>query len=103
MSKSTIAHLTPHRYAFEPRTFFECESLAAAGFEVVLVAPHEEDVVRNGVRVLGLPRYRNRLDRVTRLAFLCVWRALRERPAIFHLHEPDLLPWGCSCACWASR
>lgn len=93
-ARRVVAHLTPHRYAFEPRTFFECESLAAAGFEVVLVAPHEGDVVRNGVRVLGLPRYRNRLDRVTRLAFLCVWRALREKPAIFHLHEPDLLPWG---------
>jgi len=92
--RPVVAHLTPHRYAFEPRTFFECESLAAAGFDVVLVAPHETDVMHNGVRVRALPRYRNRLDRITRLAFLCVWRALREKPEVFHLHEPDLLPWG---------
>ena len=94
MSKVTIAHLTPHHQAFDPRIFFECRSLVGAGFDVVLVAPCAKDLIRDGVRVLGLPRYRNRLDRVTRLAFLCVWRALREKPAIFHLHDPEMIPWG---------
>ena len=64
-----IAHLTPHRDPFEPRTFFECASLAEAGFEVVLVAPHDRDLVRDGVQLLAVPRYRSRLERVTSAAW----------------------------------
>lgn len=89
-----IAHLTPHRDPFEPRTFFQCQSLAEAGFEVVLVAPHDRDLERDGVRLLAVPRYRGRLERVTRTAWRTVRRGLAARPALFHIHDPELIPWG---------
>lgn len=89
-----IAHLTPHRDPFEPRTFFEALSAAAAGCDVVIVAPFKGDKIREGVRVLGIPRYRSRLERVTLTSWRCVRRAMAERPDIYHLHEPDLIPWG---------
>jgi glycosyltransferase involved in cell wall biosynthesis len=89
-----VAHLTPHRDPFEPRTFFECASLAAAGFEVVLVAPHDRDLCRDGVRLLAVPRYRSRLERVTLTAFRTVRRGLGARAALYHIHDPELIPWG---------
>jgi glycosyltransferase involved in cell wall biosynthesis len=89
-----IAHLTPHRDPFEPRTFFQCVSLAEAGFEVVLVAPHDRDLTRDGVRLLAVPRYRSRLERVTRTAWRTVRRGLAARPALYHIHDPELIPWG---------
>lgn len=89
-----IAHLTPHRDPFEPRTFFECMSLAEAGFEVVLVAPHEHDLSRDGVRLLAVPRYRSRLERVTVTALRTIGRGLAARPALVHIHDPELIPWG---------
>jgi glycosyltransferase involved in cell wall biosynthesis len=89
-----IAHLTPHRDPFEPRTFFECVSLAEAGFDVVLVAPHDGDLSRDGVRLLGVPRYRSRLERVTRTAWRTVRRGRAAKPALYHIHDPELIPWG---------
>lgn len=41
-----------------------------------------------------MPRYRNRLERVTLTACRVVRRAWRERPAVFHFHDPELIPWG---------
>jgi glycosyltransferase involved in cell wall biosynthesis len=89
-----IAHLTPHRDPFEPRTFFECLSLAEAGYDVVLVAPHDGDLVRDGVRLLGVPPYRSRLERVTTTAWRTVRRGWAARPALVHIHDPELIPWG---------
>ena len=94
MATIKVAHLSPHRDPFEPRTFFEALSGAAAGLDVIVVAPHERDETREGVRILAIPRYRNRLERVTITCWRCVRRAMAERPDIYHLHEPDLIPWG---------
>ena len=94
MATIKVAHLSPHRDPFEPRTFFEALSGAAAGLDVMVVAPHERDETREGVRILGIPRYRHRLERVTITCWRCVRRAMAERPDIYHLHEPDLIPWG---------
>lgn len=95
MSKTRVVHLTSHHNILDNRVFYrECRSLVAAGYDVALVAPHERDELRDGVRVLGVPRYRNRLERVTVTAFRAVRRALAERPAIIHFHDPDLIPWG---------
>ena len=93
--KTKVAHLTSHHNILDNRIFYrECRSLAAAGYEVVLVAPHDRDEIRDGVQMLGVPRHRNRLQRVTLTAFRVVRRALREQPAIFHFHDPELIFWG---------
>lgn len=95
MTKIKVAHLTSHHNILDNRIFYrECRSLAVAGYDVVLVAPHERDEIRDGIRVLGVPRHRNRFTRVTATAFQVVHRALRERPAIIHFHDPELIPWG---------
>lgn len=89
-----IAHLTPMRDPFSARTFAQSKGSVRDGFEVVIVAPHDRDESRDNVRIRALPTARNRLDRITRICLLCTQRALAERPDIYHLHDPDLVPWG---------
>lgn len=93
--KTKIAHLSSHHNILDNRIFYrECRSLAAAGYDVVLVAQHDRDEIRDGIRILAVPRYRGRLERVTLTAFRVVHRAWRERPAVFHFHDPELIAWG---------
>lgn len=95
MPSAKIAHLTSIHNILDNRIFYrECRSLAAAGYEVFLIAQHDRDELRDGVRILGVPHPRYRLERMTRTAWRVVCRAWHERPAVFHLHDPELIPWG---------
>jgi glycosyltransferase involved in cell wall biosynthesis len=81
--------------AFDIRIFEkECRSLAQAGYQVTLVAPHLRDEEAGGVHVHAIPEARGRLSRMTRT----VWRVYREavrRPAeVYHFHDPELIPAG---------
>jgi glycosyltransferase involved in cell wall biosynthesis len=93
LTRTKIAHLSSVHPPRDPRIVLkECSTLAAAGMEVVYVCPHAQDESVNGVRVHAVPFRRGRLSRVTATAF-DVWKtALREKPAVFHVHDPELLP-----------
>lgn len=70
----------------------QAKTLAAAGYDVVLLAAGQEKPSEDsGIRVVGLPPWSNRLKRMT----LHVWQALllayRERADLYHLHDPELL------------
>lgn len=94
MPVTRIVHLTPIRDPFEPRTFFEAQGAAAAGFAVTVVAPHAADEQRDGVTVLAVPRARNRLERITWTSFRCLRRGLAAKADIYHLHDPEFVLWG---------
>ncbi|HUR91685.1 MAG TPA: glycosyltransferase family 4 protein [Gemmatimonadaceae bacterium] len=93
MTRTKVAHLSSVHPPRDPRIVLkECSTLAAAGMDVVYVCPHTRDENVSGVRVRAVPLRRGRLSRVT-ATVLDVWKtALRERPAIFHIHDPELLP-----------
>jgi glycosyltransferase involved in cell wall biosynthesis len=94
MAGVKVVHLSSHHEPFDNRVFArECQSLAQAGYDVTLIVQHDRDEVRSGVRILGVPRYCNRLERVTRTAFRVFRRALAERADIYHFHDPELIPW----------
>src|SRR5215469_11516716 len=86
-----IVHLTSVHNAFDTRIFSkDCRSLARAGFQVTIVAPHTEDTTKDGVRIWAVPlaKDKGRLHRMTATA----WRILREAwqidADIYHFHDP---------------
>ena len=61
---------------------------------MVIVAPGDGDRTIDGVRIKSVPKPKNRFERLFVTA-PAVWRlALRERCAVYHFHDPELLPWG---------
>jgi glycosyltransferase involved in cell wall biosynthesis len=90
-----IVHITTVHRVFDVRIFFkECRSLVAAGYDVILIAPHVRDEVVQGVRIKALPIYNRRFKRFV----LATFRALvvaRKIPAhLYHFHDPELMPVG---------
>ncbi len=90
-----VVHITTVHIPFDIRIFHkECRSLAEAGYPVTLIACHTADEERDGVRVRALPSTGGRLSRMLRLPWRA-WRAAkREGPAVFHIHDPELIPLG---------
>jgi glycosyltransferase involved in cell wall biosynthesis len=90
-----VAHLTSVHPADDVRIFVkECQSLAAAGYEVFLVAQGVEPSVIGGVRVMTVAKPRNRMERATKTAWAVLRLSRRLRAEVYHFHDPELIPVG---------
>lgn len=87
-------HVSSVHRTFDTRIYHkECLTLSAAGYDVVLVTPHTQHEVRDGIEIRALPRPRGRLARMVWTAPRAVREALESQGDIYHLHDPELLPW----------
>ncbi|MFZ3130505.1 MAG: glycosyltransferase family 4 protein, partial [Desulfosporosinus sp.] len=86
-----VCILTTAHSPFDERIFHkEAKSLAEAGYEVVIIAPHEKSEVKEGIRIQAVRPLSSRKDRIWRLKSL-YQLALRENADIYHFHDPDLI------------
>lgn len=79
----------------------QAKSMAAAGFDVLLIAPAAPHNPVDGVRFASLPSWGGRAGRPFRWP-VAFWKAWRAHADLYHLHDPELLPWGLLLR-WVSR
>ncbi|HEV7553209.1 MAG TPA: glycosyltransferase family 4 protein, partial [Candidatus Angelobacter sp.] len=92
-AKPRIVHITSVHEALDVRIFYkECQSLARAGYEVVLLSNDPQDFTQAGVFVRGLGLTRNRWQRITTKMWRMGREAFRLNAEIYHIHDPELLP-----------
>ncbi len=90
-----VCHLTSGHIPFDTRIFHkEAKTLAKAGYNVSLIAQHNKEEVVEGVRIVPLPKPRNRFERMTKVVWKLLRLALKEKADIYHFHDPELIPIG---------
>ncbi|MCA1572862.1 MAG: glycosyltransferase family 4 protein [Chloroflexi bacterium] len=103
-TRPKVVHLTSVHPPLDTRVFWkECRTLARVGYEVVLVAPDPPVSEKDGVRFVGHPRPKSRLERVVRVPIRLLRIARAEHADLYHFHDPDLLPVGVILALWTRR
>ncbi len=89
-----VVHVTSVHVHLDTRIFEKmCKSVRKAGHSVVLIAPHTEDIVIDGISIRGIKSYHNRVMRMLFGTRQAVQRALQENGNIYHFHDPELIPW----------
>lgn len=90
-----ICFLTSVHSAFDVRIFHkEAKTLVKAGYDVTLIAQHDKNEAVDGIRIIPLPKPKNRFERITRTACALFGLALRQKADVYHFHDPELIPVG---------
>ena len=90
-----ICVLTSAHPAFDVRIFHkECKSLARAGYDVTLVAPHRESQSIDGVTLRAVAPATGRFERWFKTTWAVYRAAVAVDADVYHFHDPELLPVG---------
>lgn len=90
-----VVHLTSMHKPFDTRIFYkECLTLKNAGYDVVLIAPHDSEEIKNDVLIRNVRIENGRLKRMTNTIYQVYKLAIKEKGAIYHFHDPELIPVG---------
>jgi glycosyltransferase involved in cell wall biosynthesis len=88
-----VCHVTTAHPARDARIFHkECKTLARARYRVVLVAQNRGRELSDGVLIEPLPRAAGKLERLVRLQLRALVAGWRQRAALYHFHDPELIP-----------
>ncbi|OAI38667.1 hypothetical protein AYO38_02030 [bacterium SCGC AG-212-C10] len=89
-----VCVLTSVHPPLDTRVFHrQAKSMAAAEFDVLMIAPGAPADPVSRVRFASLPEWGGRAGRPLRWPVLMA-KALRARADVYHFHDPELLPWG---------
>jgi glycosyltransferase involved in cell wall biosynthesis len=89
-----ICHITTVHSLFDTRIFHkEAKTLASFGYDITLIVQHDKKETVEGIKIIPLPKTKNRLKRFFRINQLAYNLALKQKADIYHFHDPELIPW----------
>lgn len=87
-----VCVLTSAHPALDVRIFYkECKSLARAGYEVTLVAPHQKSEWIDGVTIRAVKPASGRLERCFKTTAAVYRAAIAIDADVYHFHDPELM------------
>jgi glycosyltransferase involved in cell wall biosynthesis len=90
--KRKVCILTSLHSPFDGRIFHkEGRTLAKEGYDVTLIAQHNKEDIENGIRIIPLPKPKNRFERMTKTSWLLFRLALKQKADVYHFHDPELI------------
>jgi glycosyltransferase involved in cell wall biosynthesis len=72
----------------------QAKSLSEAGFDICLVAPHENNFEEDGVKVISVDKKSTRTARFILTVKSVLKKAIDIDADVYHLHDPELIPAG---------
>ena len=87
-----ICQVTSAHSPYDTRILYKFSmSLRDAGYEVVVIAPHEQSETIGRIRVRAVAGFKNRLDRLLRVGWRVYRAAMAEQADLYHFHDPELI------------
>jgi len=87
-----VCILTTVHPPFDTRIFHkEAKTLVQAGYEVILIAQHNRNETVDGIKIIALPKPKNRFVRIFGLTWQTLFLALRQKANVYHFHDPELI------------
>ncbi len=88
-----VCILTSVHFPFDVRIFYkQALTLKIAKYDVTLIAQGEKSEIVSGIKIVGLPKPQNRLERMTKTVWQLYRYALKSEAQVFHIHDPELMP-----------
>lgn len=95
MINKKVCILTSVHIPFDTRIFHkQAKTLAKAGYDVTLIAQHDKDEIVEGIKIIAIPRPKNRIERVFGLTLRVLVLAIKQNADLYHFHDPELIPAG---------
>lgn len=91
-----VVHISSAHPRDDTRIFRkQCASLASNGYDIHLViADGGGDENIKSVHIHGVKKAKNKLNRIVFTSFSVIVKAIKLRADIYHLHDPELAPYG---------
>ena len=95
MTAPRVCIITTVHESFDTRIFHkQAKTLAKAGYDVSLIAQHNGIETVDGVTIVGLPKARDRFQRIFGLSWRAFKLARSQQADVYHFHDPELIPIG---------
>lgn len=92
MKQIRVLHISTAHRPNDPRIAYRVIPTLSPHYEVIAALPNVAAGGSNEVRYVWLPYFRRVLVRLLFSHPLVLWHALRLRPSLLHLYDPELLP-----------
>lgn len=90
--KRKVCILTSLHSPLDGRIFHrQAKTLAQEGYDVTLIAQHDKEDIVGGVRIIPLPKTKNRFERMTKTSWLLFRLALKQKADVYHFHDLELI------------